>query len=136
MAGNFTILDTYPDTQTLGGTRTQPVYGIRFQTHPHNVVAIIYAPRANFTAQVAADYALALATGIEELFGEPAVADVAWSQVQTPAGELTPHLSIYVTSTSGNSTGVVEVDYPPFNAPLFMQDAAALRQTLDATEGL
>jgi hypothetical protein len=136
MAVTFKVLTIVPDTETLGGTATRPVYAVTFRTDAHGVVATINAPRANFTPEVANEYALALATGIEELFGEPAVADVAWSQEVTPAGQLTPHLTIYVTSTSGNSTGTVEVNYPPFNAPAFMQSAKDLRAQFDATEAL
>lgn len=134
MAVDFDILSITPDLETLGGTATRPVYLIMVRTKPHNVVIGSTVPREGYVAREASDLATSLTRDINYIFEEPAVADVAWSYEQTPAGQLTPHLTIFVSSSSGFSSGVLGFNYPPMLLDHYREAAAELRAQLDASE--
>lgn len=134
MAADYDILSVTPDLETLGGTQTRPVYLIMVRVKPSGVVIGGTVPRQGYVAREADDLAISLSRDIAYLFEEPAVADAAWSYEQTPAGQLTPHMEIFVTSSSGFSSGVLGFNYPPMLLDKWKQAAADLRNQLDATE--
>lgn len=134
MAETFQVLSVTPDLETLGGTQTRQVYLIMVRTLPHGVVIGSTVPREGYVAREATDLGTSLARDIDYLFQEPAVADISWSYAQTPAGQLVNHLDVFVSSTSGFSSGVFGYNYPPLLLDDIRAKAADLRAQLDATE--
>jgi len=134
MSAHATNITANPDVETLGGTATRNVVVLAFQTVPHGVRAEWRVPEVGFDPSQTDQYVEALAIGIEELFGNPGIADVAWTQVTTPSQQLKDALLIYVTSTSGESSAVLTIPYPPFDAPAMEAAAAAKQQELDQIE--
>lgn len=134
MATNYEPLGSYAILEFLGGTATRPVTAFRLRTVPHGVyaemrVVTALVPDVDINA-AREDFALAF----ENLFGNPGVADVSWGQEQTPSGQLSDQLTIYVSSTSGNSSTELSFPYTLWQPQPWLAAAAAEQQRLDQLE--
>jgi hypothetical protein len=133
MAANYTINGVRPDVAFIGGSTVRPVMVSSVTTKPHGVYFEFPLDTQVYTAQAGAQFAGQLATLFEELFGFPGVTAATWTQEVTQAGQLQSHTLIYVDSSSGNSSGIV--DYPAYPDPTNVSEqVAALRAELDAAE--
>lgn len=133
MPANATILGVRPDVAFLGGSTVQPVMVSSAVTIPHGVYFEYPMPAKLYTASGAAQIVGQLAALYEDLFGMAGVVDATWTQEATPAGQLKTHSLIYVESTSGNSSGVI--DFPAYPDPTKAgEQVAALVAELDAAE--
>lgn len=134
MAETFTILGTRKDVEFLGGTTTREVYVSAVQTAPHGVYFESRIDAADFTAARAKEQARGFTIVYALLFDIPGVADVAWTQQETPAGQLQDHIIVYVISTSGNSSGTIDVPYSAWTQDHVAALVKKLRDELDAAE--
>jgi hypothetical protein len=134
MAG-YTILGTRPDLEFLGGTRTKPVMVVSVVTQEHGVYFETRIDTVDYTADVARQNANGFTIIYELLFQIPGVSDVGWAQEATPAGQLQDHVIVYVSSSSGQSSGIVDVPYSQFTQDIIAGKVKTLRAELDATEG-
>ena len=134
MADTYTILGTRPDVEFLGGTLTRNVMVVSVLTREHSVYFETRIPSKDYTAQVAKENAFGFTIVYELLFDIPGVAAVTWSQQTTDTGQLQDHVLIYVESTSGNSSGIVNVPYSQFAQELVKPKVAKLRTALDDAE--
>lgn len=134
MGANYTILGVRPDVAFVGGATVKPVMVSAATTKPHGVYFEWAADAATYTPAGGALLVGQIAALYEHLFEIPGVVDASWTQEVTPAGQLRYHSLIYVQSTSGNSSGVV--DYPGYPDPTNVgAQVAALVADLDAAEG-
>ncbi len=132
---NYSIVTQYPDVEVIGGAQTQDVQVIGVLTAEHSVYFEIRLPRASATTAFIRQEANAFTIIYELVFTAPGVSDVQWTQEPTAGGLLEDHVIVYVTSTSGNSTGVLDFSYGHFNQDYIGPKVAALRTALDNTEG-
>ncbi len=132
---SYTILGTRPDVEFLGGQRTKPVMVVSVLTTAHGVYFETRIDTKDYTATVAKENANGFTIVYELLFDIPGVADVGWAQEATPAGQLQDHVIVYVSSSSGNSSGIVDVPYSQFTQDKVAAKVGALRDQLDAAEG-
>lgn len=133
MADNFTLLGVRPDVAFLGGATVRPVMVSSATTKPHGVYFEYAMDSKIYTAVRAASVITSIAGLYEDLFGMPGVVDGVWTQEVTAAGQLTNHTLIYVQSSSGNSSGVI--DFPAYPDPTkASEQVAALVAELDAAE--
>jgi hypothetical protein len=70
----------------------------------------------------------------ELLFTFPGVDSVEWYQVPNNSGLLVDHVRIYVTSTSGASTSVIDIPYSQLGQYEDGTKIGNLRAALDNTE--
>jgi len=132
---SYTILGTRPDVEFLGGQRTKPVMVVSVVTTTHRVYFETRIDTKDYTAQVAKENANGFTIVYELLFDIPGVEDVGWAQEATPAGQLQDHVIVYVASSSGDSSGIVDVPYSQFTQDKIAAKVGALRDQLDAAEG-
>lgn len=131
---DYTIVTQYPDVEVIGGGQTRDVQVVGVVTGGHGVYFETRLPRANATTANIKSNANGFTIVYEMLFGIPGVAAVQWTQEPTASGLLEDHVIVYVTSTSGNSTGVLDFPYSKFNQDIIEPAVAKLRASLDATE--
>jgi hypothetical protein len=134
VAGPYTIVGQYPDVIVLGTGKTQDVQVIQFTTIPHGTyvetsLARNIATTANIKAQVNG-----LATHYEQIWSIPGVAGLAWTQEPNASGFLEDHIIVYVSSTSGDSSGQLDFPYSQFSNDVIEAGVTNLRAALDATE--
>lgn len=134
MAATYTILGTRPDVEFLGGTLTRNVMVVSVLTRPHNVYFETRIPSKEYTAEIAKENANGFTIVYELLFDIPGVAAVTWAQQVSDTGQLADHVLIYVDSTSGNSSGILNVPYSQFAQELVAPKVSALRGQLDDAE--
>lgn len=132
---SYTIVGQRPDTEVVGGTKTRDVQVIEVVTNEHGVYFETSLPRVNATTANIRNQANGFTIIYEMLFDIPGVADVQWTQEPTPGGLLVDHVIVYVTSTSGQSEGVLDFPYVHFNQDYIEPRVAKLVAALDATEG-
>jgi hypothetical protein len=137
MPANATILSTRQTVQLLGGTQLEDVWEVSIETIPSQVFAVFRRPVNQIQANLLPLDADQLGQELELVAAHAFVVDVAYRQGVTPAGALTDLYDIYVTSTSGLSSGIVTVkesalDYP--RAPNVLPLIDAERAFLDALE--
>ena len=134
MADTYTILGVRPDVEFLGGTLTRNVMVVEVLTKAHNVYFETRIPTKDYTAEIAKENAYGFTIVYQLLFDIPGVADVTWAQQQTATGQLQDHVIIYVSSSSGNSSGILNVPYSQFAQELVKPKVAKLRNGLDDAE--
>lgn len=132
---DYQIVTQYPDVEVIGGTQTRDVQVIGAVTNEHGVYFETRLPRKNATTTNIRDQVNGFAIIYEMLFEIPGVADVEWTQEPTAAGQLADHVRVYVESTSGESSGVLDFAYARFNQTVIAAAVKKLRASLDATEG-
>lgn len=132
---SYTILGVRPDVEFLGGQRTKPVMVVSVVTQAHGVYFETRIATSDYTAEVAKENANGFTIIYELLFTIPGVSDVGWAQETTPAGQLQDHVIVYVASTSGESSGIVDVPYSKFTQDYVAGKVKALRSQLDDSEG-
>lgn len=133
MAG-YRIVGQRPDVEFLGGQETRAVMVVSVVTDDHGVYFETRIATADYTAAVAKQNANGFTIIYEDLFTIPGVADVGWAQEVTPAGQVQDHVIVYIASTSGNSSGIVDVPYSQFTQEQVAARVAALRAELDDAE--
>lgn len=131
---NYQIVTQYPDVQVLGGSKTQDVQTIGVVTSPNSVYFETSVPLAQATTSNLKYTAQSYRDIYELLFTFPGVSAVQWYQQPNDSGLLVDHVRIYVTSTSGNSTSVIDIPYSQLGEYEDGKKIAALRASLDATE--
>lgn len=131
---NYQIVTQYPDVQVLGGAKTQDVQTIGVVTSPNNVYFETSVPLKQATTATLQYTAQSYRDIYELLFTFPGVSAVQWYQQPNDSGLLVDHVRIYVTSTSGNSTSVIDIPYSQLGEYEDGKKIAALRASLDATE--
>jgi hypothetical protein len=135
MADNPRWLYAYPTVEFLGGSRTRDVMAVGYATTPHGVPFEVRLRKPDYLAGDALAAALAPQTIIETLFQFEPVADVDWSTVSSPRGALRDEVTIYVTSTSGESQDTLSVPVTELGPKLHEPQINALRAQLDKQEG-
>jgi hypothetical protein len=131
---NYQIISQYPDVQVLGGGSTKDVQTIGVLTSPNNVYFETSVPIAQATTSYLRYTAQSYRDIYELLFDYLATDAVEWYQVPNASGLLVDHVRIYVTSSSGASTSVIDIPYSQLGQYEDGTKIAALRQALDNTE--
>lgn len=131
---DYAIVGQRPDTEVVGGTKTREVQVIQVVTNEHGVYFEFRVPRAQATTTFIHQQANAWTIIFELIFSAEGVSAVEWTQEPTPGGQLDDHVIVYVTSTSGESEGVLDFPYAHFNQDYIGPRVAHLRAALDATE--
>ncbi len=131
---DYTIVTQYPDVEVVGNTQTKAVQVIGVVSIPNEVYFEVRVPRAQATTANIQATAQSYRDIYELVMDEPGVADVTWRQEPTVAGQLQDWVTIYVTSSSGDSTGVIDVPFAKLGTTLSGGKIAALRKSLNATE--
>lgn len=131
---DYRIVTQYPDVEVLGTGKTNDVQVIGATTNEHGVYFEFRLGRKTATTKNIRDTARGFTIIYEMLFDIPGVAGVQWTQEPTAQGLLADHVIVYVTSTSGDSEGVLDFPYSQFNQDVIEPKVAKLRASLDATE--
>lgn len=131
---NYSIVMQQPDVEVVGGTQTQDVQTIGVITDPSGIYFEVSIPRAQATTSYLKYTAQSYRDIYELVAAKPFVADVQWRQEPTQVGTLVDYVTIYVVSTSGASTGVIDIPYAKLGATLEADKIGALHAALDATE--
>lgn len=134
MAQDWTIVTQYPDVETDGGQFARDVMVVGTRTAAHGVYFENRYPKKGFTLDEATNNSHGYTIVFELLFTIPGVDAVVWGQALNAANQLEDQVTVYYTSTSGESSDFVVV---PFH--LLTQDYVATRVTagraaLDAAE--
>jgi hypothetical protein len=116
MAANYTFLNQWPSSALIGGNNVVPTTEFAYQTEPDTIYFQFRRPQSQLVKLAAADRAALansiadqLATRIEAVYNEANVSDIAYSQGQTAAGQITDLMTIYITTDSGDSQGTVTI---------------------------
>lgn len=116
MAANYTVQGSSTTSELQGGNTVVPVQEFFIVTKPSGVYFQFRRPTSQLGKLSAADRAALIATiadqlstRIEEVMAEPNVEWISYSQPTNAAGQLLDTMTIYVTSDSGNSQGLVSV---------------------------
>lgn len=133
-ATNYAIVTQYPDVEVVGGSQMQDVQVIGVVTQPNSIYFEVRVPRAKATTAYLKYTAQSYRDIYELVASKPGVSDVQWTQEPTPGGLLVDHVVIYVTTASGESTGVLDTPYAKLGAVLEHDDIGKLRASLTATE--
>jgi len=131
---DYQIITQYPDVEVVGGSQTRDVQVIGVTTSPSDIYFEVRVPRAQATTSYLKYTAQSYRDIYELLAGLPGVADVVWYQRPTDAGQLVDYVTLYVTSTSGFSTGVIDKPFSQISNITENNETAALRTALDNTE--
>jgi len=136
MAENFTIVYQRQTEELVGGSRVRDVMEIGFETIPSDIYAQFRLALGSYNTTFVEPVASHIAEEIEQVAAFNNVAGMFYIQDINAAGLLIDVMEIIVTSTSGNSSGVLHLRIPqlsPFvSAPL----VNALVAKLDAIENL
>jgi hypothetical protein len=131
---NYAIVTQYPDVEVVGNTQTRDVQVIGVVTQPNQIYFEVRVPRKQATTSYLKYTAQSYRDIYELIAAEPAVADVTWRQEPTLSGQLQDWITIYVTSTSGDSTTVIDIPFSKLGDTYSSEKIAAMRKALDATE--
>jgi hypothetical protein len=134
MAANYQIVVQRPDVETLGGTLVRDVIVVGTITEAHQVYFERRYPRAQFTEQIAQDDANGFTIVFEDLFSIAGVDAVTWGEQLNAANELSDFVTVYYTSTSGDSSNYVVVPFRVLTQDYVAKHVKAGRAVLDANE--
>src|SRR6185503_11088713 len=134
MAATYTIETQYETVEFLGGTQTRPVIAVGVRTNVHAVYFEFRVLKADYNSSVVNQDANGFTIVYEDLFQIPGVTDVEWAQEPTQAGQLSDHVIVYFTSTSGNSSASVDIPYSQFTQDYIAARVGHARDALDAAE--
>jgi len=130
MAATFTIVTQYPDVETDGGQVARNVMVVGTLTDAHGVYFERRYARKSFTHDLAVSEAGAFSQMFEDIFKIDDVDAVTWGQRLDAANQLQDFVTVYYTSSSGESSNYVEVPFSRFNnqfiAPLVSKGVAQL----------
>ena len=136
MADNFKVVTQYPTIEFLGGSQSQSVMAVGYVSKPNGVYFEQRIARSIYAPSIVKAVGESYATIFETLFTVPGVSGVEWSQAQIASGALEDQVTIYVSSTSGNSTSSLTVAIAALGPKLHASQIAALRKQLDEAEAL
>ena len=134
MAAGWQIVTQYPDIETNGGNAARDVMVVGTVTSPHGVYFERRYPRKTFSANVAQIDAKGFAIVFEDLFKIDGVEAVVWGQALNAANQLYDEVSVYYSSTSGDSENFVVVPFRVLTQDFVATRVEAGRAVLDANE--
>jgi hypothetical protein len=134
MATDWTIISQYPDVETNGGSVARDVMVVGTLTTAHNVYFENRYPAKGFTAKTPLSNSKGFTIVFEQLFTIPNVAAVTWGQELNAANQLVDYVTVYYTSTSGNSDNFVKVLFSVLTQTHVADLVAAGVAILDANE--
>lgn len=134
MAQDWQIITQYPDVETDGGQVARDVMVVGTLTADHGVYFERRYPRAQFSQQVAQQDANGFTIIFELLFQIPGVEAVTWGQRLNAANQLEDIVTVYYTSSSGESDNFVVVPFRQFTQQHIADLVEQGRAVLDANE--
>jgi hypothetical protein len=134
MAAAYQIVTQYETDEFLGGTQTRPVIAIGVVTAAHGIYFEARIGKKEYEPVFALDVAQAGADEYEGLFDIPGVVGVQWSQVPTVTEQLQDTLTVFYTSTSGNSSNSFAFPAAQIAHDTVAAEVAAGVQVLDQVE--
>ena len=134
MAANHRVLTQTQATQVLGDGTTLPIMDVTIETIPSRIVAGYYMPLQLWGDSLGNDLLDNYAEALERTRNLPNVADLIVYEDVTLGGLLAHFATVYVTSTSGNSSGFLDERVDRLYGADIDSDIAALHAKLDATE--
>jgi hypothetical protein len=134
MAETYTIVTQYPDVETSGGQVARDVMVVGTLTDAHGVYFERRYPRAAFKESIAQADAEGFTIVFEDLFKIAGVEAVTWGQRLNAANQLEDIVTVYYTSSSGDSSNFVVVPFRQFTQDYIAQRVAAGRAVLDGNE--
>lgn len=136
MASTYTIVTQYPDVETSGGQTARDIMRVGVQTNGHGVYFELTYPRKGFTEASVKNNAAGFTSLFEALFDIDGVEAVTWGERLNAANQIEQTVTVFYTSTSGDSDDFVVVPYRTFTQPNVETLVADGRAKLDAIEGL
>jgi hypothetical protein len=130
----FQIVTQYPDVETDGGNVARNVMVVGTLTNDHGVYFERRYPRAAFKQANAIADARGFTIIFELLFDIDGVDAVTWGQQLNSANQLVDYVTVYYTSTSGDSSDYVATPFSQFTQDHIAAEVAAGRAHLDANE--
>lgn len=134
MATDWTIVTQYPDVETDGGQFARDVMVVGTVTAAHGIYFENRYPRKTFKEKDAQANAKGFTIVLELLFEIPEVAAVVWGQALNAANQLEDQVTVYYTSTSGESSNFVVVPFSKLTQSHVADAVAAGVAVLDANE--
>lgn len=134
MADTYDVVTQYETVEFLGGTQTRPVIAVGVRTKVHGVYFEFRVLKSEYNSGVVRSNARGFTIIYELLFTIPGVNDVEWTQEPTQGGQLADHVIVYFASTSGNSSGSVDIPYSQFTQDYVAARVGHARAALDAAE--
>jgi len=134
VAESYEIVTQYPDIDTQGGSIARDVMVVGTLTDAHGVYFERRYPRAQFTETIAQADAQGFTIVFELLFDIPGVDAVTWGQRLNSANQLEDIVTVYYTSTSGDSSNFVVVPFRRFTQDYIAAQVKKGRAVLDANE--
>lgn len=134
MAETYTIVTQYPDVETSGGQLARDVMVVGTITAGHGVYFERRYPRAAFKESYAQADALGFTIVFEDLFTIAGVEAVTWGERLNAANQLEDYVTVYYTSTSGDSSDFVAVPFRQLTQAFVAGKVKAGRAVLDANE--
>jgi hypothetical protein len=136
MAQTFTVVTQYPTLEFLGGTQTQDVMAVGYRSKANGVYWEVRIPRSVYSTDTVSSYGIGYTGTIDAVMDAEGVIGGEWTQTPTASGELQDNIVLTVASDSGNSTGQIVVPFAGLAPTLTDPKVAALRKTLNDSEGL
>ena len=134
MAETYQIITQYPDVDTSGGVLAKDVMVVGTVTGGHGVYFERCYPRADFNEANAQADAQGFTIIFELLFNIAGVDVVTWGQQLNSANQLEDFVTVYYTSTSGESSNFVAVPFRRFTQDYIAAQVKKGRAVLDANE--
>lgn len=134
MADTFRVQVQYPTVEFLGGSQTREVMAVGYVTQPSGIYVEVRIPKSVYSAEQVRDYGIGYAGTIEAIAALDGVDGMTWSQVQRRDGTLGDVMTVYVTSSSGNSAGSFVLPFAQLAPELAAPKVRHLRAQLDAAE--
>ncbi len=134
MADTFEVRVQYPTVEFLGGSQTRDVMAVGYVTKPSGIYVEVRIPKSTYTAAQVKSYGIGYSGTIEAVAAIPGVDGMTWSQVQRRDGTLGDVMTVYVTSSSGDSAGSFVLPFAQLAPELAAPKVAALRKQLDNAE--
>jgi hypothetical protein len=137
MAYTHQVVTQYPETQTLGGTKTLDGMMVGYEIvvdQEFSVYLEVFIPQAVYNATQVKNYGIGYGGTIEGVFGVPGVVGQQWIQQVTAANQLQSAMIITVESDSGNSTGNFTIPFGKLDPKWVGPAAAKLIATLNDAE--
>src|SRR5580693_444419 len=103
------VVTQYPDIESVGGTKTQPVTVVGIETAAHQTYIEFRIPDSVYNETQVNDYGIGYSATVDQPYAWPGVVGVEWAQSANAANKLTDVLTIYVQSDSGRSQASVTV---------------------------
>jgi hypothetical protein len=136
MAATYTIITQYPDVETNGGQVARDIMRVGVETKVHGVYFELTYPRKGFTEAIVKPNAAGFTLQFENLFDIDGVEAVVWGEQLNAANQIEQTVTVFYTSTSGDSDNFVLVPFRQFTQTHVETLVAAGRKQLDAIEAI